>query len=114
MLVSLVKLDMVWLGVPPLQPVMLETGKEILGLLDRNVQATRKALTATSDAEFVKPWTFKYGGRTMWTKTKRDVYRNLLNHLVHHRGQLTAYLRMNDGPVPATYGPSAAEQGCRP
>src|SRR5436190_1579258 len=85
-----------------------------LDLLDRNVQATRKALTATSDAEFVKPWTFKYGGRTMWTKTKRDVYRNVLNHLVHHRGQLTVYLRMNDVPVPAIYGPSADEQGFRP
>jgi len=112
--VTLDELDIAPPGGPPFQPVILETGKEILDLLDRNVQATRKALTATSDAEFVKPWTFKYGGRTMWTKTKRDVYRNVLNHLVHHRGQLTVYLRMNDVPVPAIYGPSADEQGFRP
>jgi len=62
--VTLDELDIAPPGGPPFQPVILETGKEILDLLDRNVQATRKALTATSDAEFVKPWTFKYGGRT--------------------------------------------------
>ena len=100
-------------GGPPFRPVILETGKELLELLDRNVQAARKALAATGDAEFAKPWTFKYAGRAVWTKTKRDVYRNTLNHLVHHRGQLTVYLRMNEVPVPAIYGPSADEQGFR-
>jgi DinB family protein len=111
--VTLDELDIAPPGGPPFRPVILESGKEILELLDRNVQAARKALAATSDAEFAKPWTFKYGGRAVWTKTKRDVYRNVVNHLVHHRGQLTVYLRMNDVPVPAIYGPSADEQGFR-
>ena len=111
--VTLDELDIAPPGGPPFRPVILETGKELLELLDRNVQAARKALAATGDAEFAKPWTFKYAGRAVWTKTKRDVYRNTLNHLVHHRGQLTVYLRMNEVPVPAIYGPSADEQGFR-
>src|SRR5207244_1529810 len=112
--VPLDELDIAPPGGPPFQPVILETGKEILDLLDRNVQATRTALTATSGAELVRPWTFKYGGRTTRTNRKRDVSRNGRQHLVHHRGQLTVYLRMNDVPVPAIYGPSADEQGFRP
>lgn len=83
-----------------------------MALLDENVAAARRAVAATSDAEFSKPWAFKIGGQTMWTKSKLDGYRRtVLNHLFHHRGQLTVYLRLNE--VPGTYGPSADERRSR-
>ena len=69
---------------------------------DEEMATTRRALERVP-----------HGKAAVWTKAKRDVYRNVLNHLVHHRGQLTVYLRMNDVPVPAIYGPSADEQGFR-
>jgi len=57
-----------------------------------------------------KPWAFKVGGRTIATNPKFTVYRRtVLNHLVHHRGQLTVYLRLNGAPIPAVYGPTADE-----
>ncbi|HYK83559.1 MAG TPA: DinB family protein [Gemmatimonadales bacterium] len=99
-------------GSPPFHPHTLENRARILALFDQNVQAARRAAGATSDAEFAKPWALKAGGRVLWTKTKLAVYREtVMNHLVHHRGQLTVYLRLNDVPVPAIYGPTADERG---
>src|SRR5947207_13264129 len=66
--VTLDELDIAPPGGPPFRPGSLESGKEILELLDRNVQPARKAIAATSDPEFAKPSTVKYGGRTMWTR----------------------------------------------
>src|SRR6266550_4437285 len=71
---------------------------------------TLDELDITPDAEFKKPWAFKVAGRTVDTSPKYTVYRRtVLNHLAHHRGQLTVYLRLNDAPVPAVYGPTADE-----
>jgi len=79
-------------------------------VFDRNAKAARAALVKTPDAEFKKPWAFKVAGRTVDTSPKYTVYRRtVLNHLAHHRGQLTVYLRLNDAPVPAVYGPTADE-----
>src|SRR2546427_756901 len=88
----------------------LASTKQILELFDRNAKAARAALLKTSDAEFKKPWAFKVAGRTVDTRPKYTVYRRtVLNHLAHHRGQLTVYLRLNDAHVPAVYGPTADE-----
>ncbi len=106
------ELDIAPRGSPPFQPQTLETTARVLALFDQNVQAARRAIGATSDGEFAQPWAFKVAGRVMWTNTKLNVYRRtVVNHLVHHRGQLTVYLRLNDVPVPALYGPSADEGG---
>jgi uncharacterized damage-inducible protein DinB len=108
------ELDIAPPGDPPFRAVILERAPAIVALLDENDAAARRALAATSDAEFSKPWAFKIGGQTMWTKSKFDVYRRtVLNHLVHHRGQLTLYLRLNEVPVPGTDGPSADEHRSR-
>jgi uncharacterized damage-inducible protein DinB len=81
-------------------------------LFDQNVRAARDAVARTSDAEFAKPWALKLGGRVLWTHTKFDVYRRtVLNHVVHHRGQLTVYLRLTGAAVPSIYGPTADEPG---
>ena len=88
----------------------IDRTSRILELFDRNVAGARAALAKASDAELAKPWTFKVAGRAVSTNPKLTVYRRtVLNHLVHHRGQLTVYLRLNDVPVPAVYGPTADE-----
>jgi len=75
-----------------------------------HAQAARQALAAASDDDFAQLWTLKSGGRALWTKSRLAVYRNAVSHMVHHRGQLTVYLRLNGVPVPGTYGPSADER----
>ena len=71
---------------------------------------TRTALVGKIDAELMTLWALKQSGRTVFTMPKTAVWRTfLMNHLVHHRGQLSVYLRLNDVPVPAMYGPSADE-----
>jgi len=104
------ELDIMPPGGPPLKFEALDRTSRILELFDRNAAAARAALATASDAEFKKPWAFKVGGRTVATNPKFTVYRRtVLNHLVHHRGQLTVYLRLNDAAIPAVYGPTADE-----
>ena len=107
---TLDELDIMPPGGPPPKFEALASTKQILELFDRNAKAARAALLKTSDAEFEKPWAFKVAGRTVDTRPKYTVYRRtVLNHLAHHRGQLTVYLRLNDARVPAVYGPTADE-----
>jgi len=104
------ELDIMPPGAPPPKFEALGSTKQILELFDRNAKAARAALTKTTDTEFKKPWAFKVGGRTVDTSPKYTVYRRtVINHLAHHRGQLTVYLRLNEAKVPAVYGPSADE-----
>jgi len=57
------------------------------------------------------PWALKHGDATVFSMPKVSVWRSfVMNHLVHHRGQLSVYLRLRDVPLPAMYGPSADEQ----
>ena len=104
------ELDIMPPGGPPLKFEALESTARILELFDRNVASARAALARASDVEFRRPWAFKVAGRTVTTNPKYEVYRRtVLNHIAHHRGQLTVYLRLNDAPVPAVYGPTADE-----
>lgn len=83
---------------------------ELLARFDKNVADTRAALVGRTDAELMAIWTLKHHGQKLFTMPKIAVWRGfVLNHLVHHRGQLSVYLRLNDVPVPAMYGPSADE-----
>ncbi len=107
---TLDELDIMPPGGPPPKFEALGSTKQILDVFDRNAKTARAALVKTPDAEFKKPWAFKVAGRTVDTSPKYTVYRRtVLNHLAHHRGQLTVYLRLNDAPVPAVYGPTADE-----
>jgi uncharacterized damage-inducible protein DinB len=68
-------------------------------------------LTGKTDAELMAPWTLKRGADTIFSMPKASVWRSfVMNHLVHHRAQLSVYLRMQDVPLPAMYGPTADEQ----
>jgi uncharacterized damage-inducible protein DinB len=87
-----------------------ETRDELLVLFDRNVAAARAALTGRTDAELAASWALKQGGTVVFTMPKAAVLRSYaLNHMVHHRGQLSVYLRLRNVPVPAMYGPTADE-----
>ena len=85
---------------------------QVLEAFDRNTTTTRALLAGKSDAELMAPWALKRGGQTIFSMPKAAVWRSfVLSHLVHHRGQLSVYLRLLDVPVPSIYGPSADEGG---
>ena len=86
------------------------TRAEVLALFDRNVADARTALVGRSDAELMAPWTLRSEGREIFTMPKASVLRSfVMNHLIHHRGQLSVYLRMHGATLPSMYGPSADE-----
>ena len=92
---------------PPTAP---PSKADLLGTFDTNVAATRSALAGKTDGELLAVWTLKRGGKALFSMPKANVLRSwVLNHLVHHRRQLSVYLRLLDVPVPSIYGPSADE-----
>lgn len=93
---------------PNLQP--MASRAEVLQTFDRNVSAVRAALIGRTDPELLVPWTLKRANHELMTLPKIAAFRSfLLNHMIHHRGQLSVFLRLRDVPVPAIYGPSADE-----
>jgi uncharacterized damage-inducible protein DinB len=79
-------------------------------MFDRNVGAARARLAAMSDGEYLAMWTFKKAGQIVFSMPRIAALRGfLMNHSVHHRGQLSVYLRLRNVPLPAMYGPSADE-----
>lgn len=87
------------------------TTEELVALLDKNAAAARGSLQKMEDAGFMKEWTLRNGEQVLLQLPKIAVLRGMvMNHIVHHRGQLSVYLRLNDIPVPAIYGPSADEK----
>jgi uncharacterized damage-inducible protein DinB len=95
---------------PPRQPAAGSTA-EALETFDRNVAEAREVLAGASDAVMMETWSLLDGGATVFSMPKVAVMRSfILNHMIHHRGQLTVYLRMHDVALPAIYGPSADEQ----
>jgi len=94
------------------KPAEPASSKELLELFDRNLVVFRDQATVAGDAKLFTPWHLKQGGKVLSTMPRIAAARGfVLNHALHHRGQLSVYLRLIDVPVPATYGPSADEQG---
>ena len=87
-----------------------EKTERLLELFDKNVKEARAAIAASKDADYDVKWSLKVGGRTAFTQSRWEAVRSTINHLVHHRGQLTVYLRLIDVPVPMIYGPTADER----
>jgi len=83
------------------------TNKELVTSLDEAVAAARAALQRTTDEHLMKPWRLLAGGKVVAEHPRHIMLRDSINHLAHHRGQLTVYLRLNDVPVPSIYGPTA-------
>lgn len=87
-----------------------ESTEDALDTFDRNVAAFKTALEGASDETLLANWRLVYKGQELFNMPRMAVIRSMvLNHIIHHRGQLTVYLRLNDIPVPALYGPSADE-----
>lgn len=105
-IVSTPEFDMVASGAPP-TPAFVSTA-ELVSRFDDNVRTARRALAGASDDEMRTMWTFRAGERTIASLPRMGMLRVLcLNHMIHHRGQLSVYLRLNDVPLPSIYGPSA-------
>ena len=85
----------------------LHTKAELVQALDDGITEARKALSGTSEEHLLKPWRLLVAGRVVSEDPRYVVIRDTFAHLAHHRGQLTVYLRLNNIPVPAIYGPSA-------
>ncbi len=91
----------------PFEPASL---KELLERFDKNVSAAHAALASATDEQLNAEWTMKFGGKTVMSMPRNSVLRGvILNHLIHHRGQLGMYLRLMNVGVPGMYGASADE-----
>ena len=87
-----------------------EKTEDLLKMFDKNVKEARAAIAKSKDADYKKNWSLKHGDRVIFTQPRGPLVRQHINHLVHHRGQLTVYLRLIDVPVPSIYGPTADER----
>jgi len=83
------------------------TNQELVRGLDEAVASARAAFQRTTDEHLMKPWRLLAGGHVVAEQPRHIMLRESINHLAHHRGQLTVYLRLNDVPVPSIYGPTA-------
>lgn len=94
----------------PFEQPQPKTTEELVALFDQSAAEARSAIAGVSDEDLMKPWTLRMGDKVIFTMPKIAVIRGMvMNHIIHHRAQLTVYLRLNDIPVPGLYGPSADE-----
>jgi uncharacterized damage-inducible protein DinB len=91
------------------QPPDPKTTDELVKALDDKLAAGLTSLRNAEDKVFSETWKLRNGDDIYMETTKGEVVRQTINHMVHHRGQLSVYLRLNDIPVPSIYGPSADE-----
>jgi uncharacterized damage-inducible protein DinB len=97
-------------GAPPMTPTVMTSRNQLLEIFDKNVAAAHAAISKASDEDLQKTWTLLNGGKTLFAMPRIALLRSMiLNHVIHHRGQLSVYLRMNKVPVPSLYGPSGDE-----
>jgi len=92
------------------KPLPFESAAQLVRVFDEGAAKVRRALLNTSDEAWKANWKLIFEGNAIFDGTRFLAYRQMfLNHLVHHRAQLGVYLRLNNIPVPAIYGPSADE-----
>ena len=104
--------DMAPKDAPPPKTEPLQSRQAVLEAFDKHVAAAREALAYASDEQLLQAWSLLAGDKTIFTLPRIGALRGfVMNHSIHHRAQLGVYLRLNDIPVPALYGPSADEGG---
>ncbi|MCS6873443.1 MAG: DinB family protein [Pyrinomonadaceae bacterium] len=92
------------------EPFTPKTNSELMEFFDKNLKDAIEVLSKVSTEEMAKPWTLRRGEKVVFSMPRAQVLRSVVfNHVIHHRGQLSVYLRLNDIPVPSIYGPSADE-----
>lgn len=101
------ELDFAKMDYKPFEPKSTE---ELIEHFEKNYSDAIEALKGAADEIWTEPWSLRNGEQIYFTLPKIAVMRSMvLNHIVHHRGQLSVYLRLNNIPVPGMYGPSADE-----
>lgn len=99
------------IGKGDFQPQKFTDTQSLIDYHNENLKAAKEAIQNTSDAVFMENWKLLNNGQVIFEMPKAAVLRSMVfNHMYHHRGQLTVYLRLLDIPVPGVYGPSADEQ----
>ncbi len=97
-------------GEPYKSPVY-ESTDDLLAGFEAGASAVEAALAGVTDEQWMEHWSLKSGGEELLGGPRGPLFGNLvINHVIHHRGQLTVYLRLCDVPVPGMYGPSADEK----
>jgi uncharacterized damage-inducible protein DinB len=92
------------------KPAAVANRADVLALFDKSVAGAREAIVGATDDHLRKGWKMIYQAKTLFEAPRAAALRGMMmNHVVHHRGQLTVYLRLNDIAVPSIYGPSADE-----
>lgn len=89
----------------------LNTAAELVAHYDENIEGVRRALSKVSNEELAESFFLKNNGQTLYSAPKKENVISSINHWVHHRGQLTVYMRLNNIAVPSIYGPSADDKG---
>ncbi len=98
-------------GVRPARPAGQTTVQGVLEVFDRHVAELRRHLLDTSDAQLMAPWLLMRGSQLVMSLPRLAALRSfVLHHVIHHRGQLTVYLRLQDVPLPPLYGSTADER----
>jgi uncharacterized damage-inducible protein DinB len=87
-----------------------KNGGELAKHFDENLKQAREALQKVSDEELSGTFSLKHKDQVLFSSPKKETVSQSINHLVHHRGQLTIYMRLNNIPVPSIYGPSADDR----
>lgn len=94
----------------PRVPLVAESRQHVLDIFDKKVAQARPVIAGASDEHLAKTWKLSMGGKTIFALPRAVAIRQMfMNHVVHHRGQLSVYLRLLDVSVPSIYGPSADE-----
>jgi uncharacterized damage-inducible protein DinB len=110
MMVSQDQLDIAPKGGSGYKPPELRTSQDLVAALEGSVARARAVLAGTTDAHLETTWKLLAGGRVVSEQPRHlAISDGVLNHWVHHRGQLTVYLRLTGAPVPSIYGPTADE-----
>ncbi len=92
------------------QPAQASGQADLLAQFEKGRDAFRAALANATDADFMKPWSLLNGGQTVFTMPRVACLRGMImNHIIHHRGQITVYMRLKGIPIPSVYGPSGDE-----
>ncbi len=94
----------------PFKPVFPGTTAEIMETFDKSLAKAVEALEKATDQQMAVTWTARRGDQIIVQAPRSTVIRDRLYHIVHHRGQLTVYLRLLNIPVPKTFGPTADEK----
>jgi uncharacterized damage-inducible protein DinB len=97
-------------GTGPYNPNIPQTQAQILKEFEHQLQKAIEQLNTASDETLAKNWRVRKGDKVIYDMPRADVIRRQLNHIIHHRGQLSVFLRLLDVPVPGTYGPTADER----